>query len=204
MGHLACSWGHTLAISDNKRGPELKDASSPFLHSILTAPPWIQPKVSGPSVPLRESVFGWWPSRGLYSEAPTMHAGWKQRHPRTGSFISCHSVTKSCLTLSDPTDCSRIHGLQPASLSFTISCSLLKLIFIESVMPSNNLILLAIFPNIRVFSNELALCIRRPKYWSFSFSISSSNEYSGLISLGLTGLIFLLIKELPRMQLLSI
>ena len=71
-------------------------------------------------------------------------------------------------------------------------------------MPSNNLILLAIFPNIRVFSNESALCIRRPKYWSFSFSITSYNEYSGLISLGLTGLIFLLIKELPRMQLLNI
>ena len=142
--------------------------------------------------------------KGTLFRSTNYACGWKQRHPRTGSFISCHSVTKSCLTLSDPTDCSRIHGLQPASLSFTISCSLLKLIFIESVLPSNNLILLAIFPNIRVFSNELALCIRRPKYWSFSFSISSSNEYSGLISLGLTGLIFLLIKELPRMQLLNI
>ena len=78
-----------------------------------------------------------------------------------------------------------------ASLSFTISQSLLKLMSIESVMPSNHLILCcpllllpSIFPSIRVFSNDLgsALCIRWPKYWSFSFSISSSNEYSRLIS----------------------
>ena len=76
-----------------------------------------------------------------------------------------------------------------ASLSYTISWSLLKLMSVESVMPSNHLIfccplllLPAIFPSIRVFSNELALRIRWPKYWSFSFSISPSNEYSGLIS----------------------
>ena len=76
-----------------------------------------------------------------------------------------------------------------ASLSITNSRSLLKLMSIESVMPSNHLILshpllllLSIFPSIRVFSNESAFCIRWPKYWSFSFSISPSNEYSGLIS----------------------
>ena len=75
-----------------------------------------------------------------------------------------------------------------ASLSFTISPSLLKLMSIESMMPSNHLILWcpllllpSIFPSIKVFSNESALCIRRPKYWSFS--ISPSNEYAGLISL---------------------
>ena len=75
------------------------------------------------------------------------------------------------------------------SLSITNSQSLLKLMSIESVMPSNHLILChplllppSIFPSIRVFSNESLLCIRWPKYWSFSFSISSSNEYSGLIS----------------------
>ena len=75
------------------------------------------------------------------------------------------------------------------SLSFTISWSLLKLMSVESMMPSNHLILCGplfllplIFPSIRVFSNESALCIRWPKYWSFSFSISPSNEYSGLIS----------------------
>ena len=76
-----------------------------------------------------------------------------------------------------------------ASLSFTISLSLLKHMSIELVMLSKHLILCCpllllplIFPSIRVFSNELALPIRWPKYWSFSFSISSSNEYSGLIS----------------------
>ena len=76
-----------------------------------------------------------------------------------------------------------------ASLSITSSRSLLKLMSVESVMPSNHLILCrpllllsSIFPSIRVFSNESALCIRWPKYWSFSFSIISSNEYSGLIS----------------------
>ena len=76
-----------------------------------------------------------------------------------------------------------------ASLSINNSWSLLKLMSIESVMPSNHLILChplllppSIFSSIRVFSSELALCIRWPKYWSFSFSISPSNEYSGLIS----------------------
>ena len=76
-----------------------------------------------------------------------------------------------------------------ASLSFTISPSLCKLTFIESMIPSNHLIcyhhllLSSIFPSIRVFSNESALCIRWPKYWSFSYSISPSNKYSGLISI---------------------
>ena len=77
-----------------------------------------------------------------------------------------------------------------ASLSITNSRSLLKLVSIESVMPSNHLIfccpllfLPSIFPSIRVFSSESVLCIRWPKDWRFSFSISPSNEYSGLISL---------------------
>ena len=76
-----------------------------------------------------------------------------------------------------------------ASLSITNSRSLLKLMSIESVMPSNHLILChpllllpSIFPSIRVFSNESVLRIRWPEYWNFSFSISPSNEYSGLIS----------------------
>ena len=76
-----------------------------------------------------------------------------------------------------------------ASLSFTISPSLLKLMSIESLMPSNRLVLCypllllpSIFPSIRVFSTESALCIRCPKYWSFNFFISPSNEYSRLIS----------------------
>ena len=94
-------------------------------------------------------------------------------------------VSQSCPTLWDP------HGLNAcqASLSITNSWSLLKLMSIESVMPSNHLILcclllhpLSIFPSIKVFSNDSVLSIRWPKYWSFSFSISPSNEYSGLIS----------------------
>ena len=100
------------------------------------------------------------------------------------SDCCCYSVTQSCQTLGN-------RGLPAwqASLSFTISQSLFKLMSIESVMPSNYLILCrpllllpSIFPSIRIFSNESALHIRWPKYWSFSFSISPSNEYSGLIS----------------------
>ena len=96
----------------------------------------------------------------------------------------CCSVARSCLTLCDP-----LIAAHQASLTFTISWSLLKLMFIQSVMPSNHLILCrpllllpSIFPSIWFSSNELILCIRWPKYWSFSFSISPSNEYSGLIS----------------------
>ena len=75
-----------------------------------------------------------------------------------------------------------------ASLSFTISQSLLKIISIELMVPSNHLILCcplllpSVFPSIRVFSSESVPCMRWPKYWSFNFSISPSNEYSGLIS----------------------
>ena len=88
-----------------------------------------------------------------------------------------------CPTLCDTMDCST-----QASLSITNSQSLLKLMSIESVMPPNHLILChpllppSIFPGIRVFSNESVLHIRWPKYWRFSFSISPSSEYSGLIS----------------------
>ena len=96
--------------------------------------------------------------------------------------VCCCSVTKSCLTLCDPTDCST-----PGS-PFLHSWSLLTFMLTESVMPSNHLILCRslllfplVFPSIRVFSNESALHIRWSKYWSFSFSISPSNEYSGLI-----------------------
>ena len=91
------------------------------------------------------------------------------------------------------------------SLSFTLSWSLFKLMSIVLMMPSNHLILCytlfllpSIFPSIRVFSNESTLCIRWLKYWSFSFSISPSNEYLGLISFRMTGLISLLPKGLSR------
>ena len=95
----------------------------------------------------------------------------------------CCSAAKSCLTL-----CNSMNWSTQASLSFTIFWSLCKLMSIESVMLSNHfilccsLLLSSVFPNIRVFSNESVLRIRWPKYWSFSFSISPSNEYSGLTS----------------------
>ena len=98
-----------------------------------------------------------------------------------------------------------------ASLFFIISWSLLKLMSMESVVPSNHLILCcpllllpSVFPSIMVFSSESALHIRWPKYWSFSFSISPSNEYSGLISLGFTDMISLLPKGLFKSLLESI
>ena len=93
----------------------------------------------------------------------------------------CHSVMSNSL---QPLDCSK-----PGFPVNHQSQSLLKLMSIESVMPSNHLILccplllsLSIFPSIRVFSNESVLCIRWTKYWSFSFNISPSNEHPGLIS----------------------
>ena len=99
------------------------------------------------------------------------------------NISTCCSITKACLTLFDPVDCfmsgsSVFHSLQ----------SLLRFMFIESVILSNQIILChllllpSIFPSIRVFSSELAIPIRWPKYRSFSFCISSSNEYSGLTS----------------------
>ena len=131
-----------------------------------------------------------------------------QSFPATGSFpmsqlfpSSCQSIWASASASVLPTN----HSVQSlshvwlfvtpwtaacqTSLSITNSRNLLKLTSTESVMPSNHfilccplLLLLSIFPSIRVFSNESVLCIRWPKYWSFSFSISSSNEYLGLIS----------------------
>ena len=92
-------------------------------------------------------------------------------------------------------------AVRPAFLSIANSWSLLKLMSIESVMPSSHLILChpllllpSIFPSIRVFSKESVLCIRWPKYWSFSFSISPSNEYSRLISFRMDWLDFLAVQ----------
>ena len=106
-----------------------------------------------------------------------------QIYPCGPCISHCCSAAQLC-----PTLCESDSAYQ-AFLSITNSQSLLKLMFIESVMPSNHLILCrpllllpSIFPSIRVFSNELALCIMWPKYWSFSFSTSPSKEYSGLIS----------------------
>ena len=108
----------------------------------------------------------------------------------------CCAVVQSCLTLCDSIDCS--------TLGFTISRSMLKLLSFESVMPFNHLVfchpllLPSIFPSVRVFSNESALHIRWPENWNFSFSISPSNEYSGLISFRMASLISLQSKGLSR------
>ena len=113
------------------------------------------------------------------------------------SHDHCCSVTQSCPTLCDPMDCStpglpvhhQLPELTQTHVSFTMSWSLLKHMSIESVMSSDHLILCrpllllpSIFPSIRVFSNESALWIRWPKFWSFSFSMSPSSDYPGLIS----------------------
>ena len=112
----------------------------------------------------------------------------------------CCSVAKLCPTLFNPMDCRR-----QASLTFTISWSLLRFMFTESVIPSNRLILChpllffpSVFPSTRVFSIELALRIRWPKYWSFNFSISPSNEYAGLISLRIDWFDLLPVQGTPK------
>ena len=100
------------------------------------------------------------------------------------NFWYFSSVAQSCLTLCDPWT-----AVHQASLSIANSQSLLKLMSIDLVIPSNHLILVvplflppSIFPSIRVFSNKSVLHIRRPKYWNFSFSISPSIEHPGLVS----------------------
>ena len=110
------------------------------------------------------------------------------------------SVTQSCPTLVTPWT-----AACQASLSITNSRSSPKLIFIESVMPPNHLILccpllllFSIFPSIRVFSNESALRIRWPKYWSFSFNISPSNDHWGLISFKMDWLDLLVVQGILK------
>ena len=129
---------------------------------------------------------------------------WKHMSTQILGYKDCCcfcSVAQSCPTLCDPMDCAACQF----SLFATISWSLPKLMSIASVMPSSHLILWwpllllpSIFPSIRDFSNESTVCIRWPKYWNFSFSISPSSGYLGLISnqslLRLTGLISLLSK----------
>ena len=118
-------------------------------------------------------------------------------------ILCCCSVTESlsCVWLCDPMD----YIAHQAPLSSTVSRSLLKFTSIESVMPSNHVILChpllllpSVFPSIRIFSHESALHIRWPKYWSFSFSISPSSEYSGLISFRIDWLYSLQSKGLSR------
>ena len=133
---------------------------------------------------------------------------WGSRKLRKQNFMTFSILFLCCMLLFN---CSFMsNSVTPwiaacqASLSFAISRSLLKLMFIESMMPSNGLILChpllllpSVFPSTGVFSSESAVCIRWLEYWSFSFSISPSSVYSGLISLGLTDLV-LLSKGLSR------
>ena len=131
---------------------------------------------------------------------------WKKNTEKNPSALQAtllalfSSVAQLCLTLCNPWT-----AVGQASLSFTNSWSLLKLLSIKSVMPSNHLILChprlllhSIFPSTTIFSNESVLRIRWPKYWSLNSSISPSNEYSELILLGLTGLISMQSKGLSR------
>ena len=126
---------------------------------------------------------GDFPDPGIKLRSPALQVDSLLSEP---SSVQFSSVAQFYLTLCDPMDCS-----MPGLTNFQ---SLLKLMSIESVVPSNHLILCrpllllsSIFPSIRVFSNESALRIRWPKYWSFSFNISPSNEYSGLISFRIAG-----------------
>ena len=143
-----------------------------------------------------------------------------------GAFAKCRlTFVMTVLQFTETSDpiqllvlLSRVLTLQSharqASLSFTISQSLLKLVSIESVMPSKHLILYhplflppSIFPSIKVFSNESPLCIRWPKYWSFSFRVSPSNEYSEFISFRIDGMDLLAVqgtlKGLPQHHILK-
>ena len=123
-------------------------------------------------------------SMGLQKAGHNLVTDNKKIHLKThGKDICCYSVSRIRLFATPWTAACQ------TSLPFTISWNLLRFMSIESVMPSNHLILchplpllLSIFPSIKVFSNESALHIRWPKNWSFSFSISLSNGYSGLIS----------------------
>ena len=147
-------------------------------------------------------LYNYWVGQKVHSG---LSVRWYGRNPNEffgqASINKVPSVQFSCSVVSK--SATLWAAARQASLSITNFWSLLKLMSIESVMPSNHLILChpllllpSIFPSIRVFSNESVLHIRWPKYWNFSFSICPSNEYSGLISLGLTGLISLQSKGL--------
>ena len=169
----------------------------------------------------------WTTNKGLlYSTGDTVNvmwqAGWERSLEENGhiytydwvTLLSAWNYHKTLISylLSSVQSLSHVQifatpwtAARQASLSITNSRTLLKLMSIESVMTSNHLILCcplllppSIFPSIRVFSNESALCIRWPKYWSFSFNISPSNEHTGLISFRMDWLDLLQSKGLSR------
>ena len=137
------------------------------------------------------------PNQRLVTQSISLPPWWSRCWDSKELLFSCSVVSDS---LQPPWTAAR-----QASLSFTISQSFLKLMPIESVMPSNHLILshpllflLSIFPSLKVFFSELGLPIRWPKTWSFSFSISPFHEYSGMISFSIDWFIPLLSKGLSR------
>ena len=146
-------------------------------------------------------------THGLQQEKPESFFTWFTDHSEAGAdeFSSVQPI--SCVQFF----ATSWTAAGQASLSITNSWSLLKLMSIQSVMPSNHLILCCpllllplIFPCIRVFSNELALHIRWPKYWSFSFNISPSNEHSRLICFRIDRLDLLAVQSSPTPQFKSI
>ena len=190
----------------NKRLPEVTNLGGKPLVPRGRGPKW----------------WAWWLTRGFRGIGSDPQLLWKSERgtqggpqgPRVGPGTQGESrglraetrdsvslVTQSCLTLCDHMDCStpgleRVHYQLP---EFTQTRA------IESVMPSNHLILCralllppSMFSSTRVFSNESVLCIRWPKYWNFSFSISLSNEYSGLISFRMDWLDLLAVQGLSR------
>ena len=152
--------------------------------------------------------WAWWLTHGFCGVGSDPQLLWKSdlgtqggsQGPRVGPGTqSVQSLSHVWLFVTPWT------AAREASLSITNSWSLLKLMSIELVMPSNSLILFhplllppSIFSSTRVFSSESVLCIRWPKYWSFSFSISLSNEYSGLISFRMDWLDLLAVQGLSR------
>ena len=179
-----------LVVSDSSWLLELQHTSLPVPHHLLKFPHFLSTEfVMPPTISFSVSLFCFWfRSIRVFSSASAIHIRWPKYCsfgicPSKGS-IQVSSVTQSCPTLCNPMDCSMpgfpVHHQLP---------DLLKFMSIESVMPSKHLILChpllllpSIFPSIRVFSSESVLRIRWPKYWSFSFSISPSNEYSVMIS----------------------
>ena len=153
------------------------------LAPYLPGASWIGPGLQGqvdPGCHLSACCFTCLSPNFLVHKRETQCMQSTQRGTRSVSQFSCPVVSDSATSWTPA---------HQASLSITNSRSSLKLTSITSVMPSNHLVLCcplllqpSIFPSIRVFSNELVLRIRWPKYWSFSFGISPSNEYSGLIS----------------------
>ena len=157
--HMDCRMPGSLSITNSQSllKPMSIQSVMPFNHLILCRPLLLLP-----------SIF---PNIRVFSSESVLRISSVQSLSHVQLFVTPWTAARQ------------------ASLSITNSRSLLKLMSIESVMPSNHLILClplllapSIFPSIRVFSNESILPIRWPKYWSFSFNISPSNEYSGLIS----------------------